>query len=58
MKYILVTYQKGLSELPEIRVFEDNQYYRAKLDWKHYNNTGVKAEIWETDGETAHKLNL
>ena len=58
LKYVLVTYEKGLLESPEIKVYEDNQYYRAKLEWKHYQAIGVKADIWETDGECARRLNL
>lgn len=58
MKYVLVTCKKNLPESPEIKVYEDDQYYKAKLEWKHYQAINVKADIWETDGISARKLNL
>jgi hypothetical protein len=58
MKYVLVTYKKKVEELPEIKVFENVDFYRAKRDFLHYQNLNIKVEIWESDGETARKLNI
>lgn len=58
MNYILVTYKKKVAELPEIKVFENEEFYIAKRDLIHYRSIDIKADIWESDGETARKLNL
>lgn len=58
MNYILVTYKKKIEELPEVKSYEDNQFYIAKRDLKHYRDIDIKANIWVTDGETARKLDL
>ena len=58
MNYILVTYKKKVEELPEIKVFGNADFYKAKRDFLHYQSINVKVKIWESDGETARKLNL
>ena len=58
MNYILVTQKKKIPELPEIKAYNDKEFYIAKRDWKYYREIGIKADIWESDGETARRLNL
>lgn len=58
MNYIIVAYKKEIPELPEIKAYEDREFYIAKRHMNHYRAIGIKADLWETDGETARRLNL